>query len=154
MKSKEDRELPHRLARNQYHGYGRPCCRQLSIVWRQEFGSVLGGVEEGIYERLTLASSALNEMLMDKLTNSKILADDVRDLKKTPSDLMVFEDIAKMITNKIEERAVTERTKMQRADHTKQLLDQLNGNKPKDGKKVAASAAADDEKRRTPARLC
>ena len=90
-----------------------------------------------------VTSSALNEMLMDKLTSSKILADDVRDLKKTPSDLIVVEDIARMVTNKIEERAVIERTKIQWGDHAKQLLDQLSDNKPKDGKKAAANTATE-----------
>ena len=31
-----------------------------------------------------VAAKALNEMLLDKLTNSKILSDDVRDIKKIP----------------------------------------------------------------------
>ena len=66
-------------------------------------------------------------MLMDNLASSKILADDVREIKKAHHDSWVFDDIAKMITNKIEERAVVERTKAQRADHAKMLLDQLNG---------------------------
>ena len=93
---------------------------------------------------------------MDKLTNSKILAADVRDLKKIPSEEHTFEDIAKLVTNKLDERAVVERTKLQKADHTKQLLDQLNGGKPKETKKAAAAAkkaaaAGDDASKETKA---
>ena len=49
----------------------------------------------------------------------------MRDLKKTPVEDIAFEDIAKTVTNKLEERAIAERTKLQRADHQKQLLDSL-----------------------------
>ena len=59
---------------------------------------------------------------------------------------------AKLVTNKIDEMAVVERTKLQKADHTKQLLDQLNGGKPKETKKAAAAAkkaAGDDRAKET-----
>ena len=101
-----------------------------------------------------MCHKTLNGMLMDKLASSKILADDVRDIKKTPHDSLIFDDIAKMITKNIEETAVVERTEAQRADHAKMLLDQLNGQKPRDNKKAAAGKKAtdadDDEAERIP----
>ena len=71
----------------------------------------------------------LIRLLVDRLTCSKILAEDLKEIKKQPHDLWDYDDIAKIVTNKIEERAVVERTKSQRADHNDQLLKTLQGKK-------------------------
>ena len=55
-----------------------------------------------------------------------------------------FDDIAKMVTDKLEERAIAERTRLQRADHEKQLLDNLG--KRKNGKGYLAKEEDDPSK--------
>ena len=81
----------------------------------------------------------LDQMLLEKLSCSKILADEINKLKERPEEEQTYEEMARIVIKKIEERAIIERTKLQKSNHTKQLVDQLQGTKAK-GPKVAAVA--------------
>jgi hypothetical protein len=118
----------------------------LELFW-EEWKRVAMGVSHCV------THPTIIKLLMDQLTNSKVLADEIKEIKKRPFDTWDYDEIAKVVTNKIEERAVKERTRLQLADHQEQLLKTYQNGKKGPGGGQRTAKTTDDGKKDPPAPL-
>ena len=88
----------------------------------------------------------ITEMLVHQLTFSKILADDIKNYKTQPSETWDYDDLATIVTAKIRERALHDRTKKQHEEHSRNLLDEQNKNRSAPKKANASKDTKDNEK--------
>ena len=91
-----------------------------------------------------ITTDKLAKQLIEKLTPAKVIAEEFKELKKLHHSEWTHDAVAEIINAKIEERAVIMRTKVQRDDHSKSLLDTLQNQVG--GKKSQGKDGADPNK--------
>ena len=117
-----------------------------ALGW-SSFGEKLGGLE-AFWEAFKRASAAVSHLmtaetitgqLVEKLTPAKVIAEEMKEFKRLHHSEWTYDIIADIMRIKIEERATVARTKLQRDEHAKTILDTLQGQvngkprTPKDG---------------------